>query len=231
MVNERIRLQFWCHSCLSLILCLWMKGLRMSMRTDLCPDVTAVLLAGGRSSRMGLDKALLTVGGTPLVQLLSERLAEVTREVLLSANDPSAYDFLHLTIVADVFPGCGPLAGLHAAMLHSRRSWILALACDLPRISSTLLKSLIRHTQGVDAVVPVTSGGLLQPVCAAYSRAFIPAIERNLRAGENRMIRLLEEPHMRIKRLTPTEGSFSDADLLDIDDPRDLEEFLRLYKS
>ncbi len=108
---------------------------------------------------------------------------------------------------------------------------MLALACDLPRISSDLLRSVIRHTPGFDAVVPVTSGGLPQPVCAAYSRACLPAIERNLRAGENRMIRLLEEPHLRIKRLSPAEGSFSDADLLDIDDPRDLEEFLRPYKS
>ncbi len=180
---------------------------------------------------MGIDKALLSVGGTPMVQLLSTRLAEITDEVLLSANDPSAYDFLNLTIVPDVFPGCGPLAGLHAAMLHSRRPWVLALACDLPRISPGMLKCLIRHAPGFDAVVPVTSGGRLHPVCAAYSRACLPAIERNLRAGENRMIRLLEEPGLRIKRLTATEGNFSEANLLDIDNPRDLEEFLRLHKS
>ena len=180
---------------------------------------------------MGFDKALLTVSGTPMVQLLSTRLGELTDEVLLSANDPSAYDFLNLTVVPDVFPGCGPLAGLHAAMLHSRRPWVLALACDLPRISSGMLKSMIRHTRGFDAVVPVTSGGRLHPVCAAYSRACLPSIERNLRAGENRIIRLLEEPSLRIRRLTAMEGRFSEADLLDIDDPRDLEQFRQLHKS
>ncbi len=180
---------------------------------------------------MGSDKAVLTVDGTPLIQLLSRRLALVAGEVLLSTNDPSAYDFLHLRKIADHFPGCGPLAGLHAAMLHSQRSWILALACDLPRISPELLKNLIRHRQGFDAVIPVTSEGIPQPVCAAYGRSCFPAIERNLRSGENRMLRLLEEPGLRIKLLTSTEGGFSDADLFDVDDPGDLEEFLRLQKS
>jgi molybdopterin-guanine dinucleotide biosynthesis protein A len=58
---------------------------------DLCTDVSAVLLAGGRSGRMGKDKALLTVNGTPVVQLLASRLREITDEVLISTNDPSAY--------------------------------------------------------------------------------------------------------------------------------------------
>ena len=180
---------------------------------------------------MGFDKALLRVNGTPMVQLLAARLAEISDEVLLSTNEPSAYDFLRLTVVPDVFPGCGPLAGLHAALLYSRRPWVLALACDLPRISSGMLTSLIGHTEGVDAVVPVTSGGRLHPVCAVYGRACLPTVDRNLRAGENRMIRLFEEPSLRIRRLTPTEGSFTEADLLDIDDPLDFEKFLSMPKS
>ncbi len=194
-------------------------------------DVTAVLLAGGRSSRMGFDKGLVRVSGQPLLQLLADRLATITDDVLVSANNACEYRFLGLTIVPDVFPGCGPLAGLHAAMRHSRRTWVLTLACDLPRISTDTLKNLIRHTPGFEAVIPVTADGRLHPVCAVYGRACLPASERILEAGENRMIRLLEEPGLHIKRLTAAEGGFSDAEMLDLDSPKDLGEFTRLLGS
>ncbi len=194
-------------------------------------DVTAVLLAGGRSSRMGFDKGLVRVGGQPLLQLLADRLASITDDVMVSANNASEYGFLGLTIVPDVFPGCGPLAGLHAAMLHSRRAWVLALACDLPRISADTLLNLIRHTPGFNAVIPVTADGRLHPVCAVYGKACLPAIERLLKAGENRMIRLLEEPGLHFKRLAAAEGGFSDAEMLDLDSPMDLGEFARLHGS
>lgn len=208
-----------------------MNEIPSTVHAELRPNVTAVLLAGGSSRRMGFDKGLWSVGGRPLLQLLAARLAEVTDEVLLSANDPAAYGSVGLTIIPDIFPRCGPLAGVHAAMLHSWRPWILALACDLPRISSAMLKNLIRHTRGFHAVVPLTSDGRLHPVCAAYRRDCLPAIERLLCRGENRMTRLLEEPGLRVKFLTATEGGFSDADLRDIDNPQDLEEFNQLLKS
>jgi molybdopterin-guanine dinucleotide biosynthesis protein A len=198
---------------------------------DLCADVAAVLLAGGRSRRMGSDKALLPLEGIPLAQRIADCLHEVTDEVLLSAGDPSAYAFLQLPFVPDLFPDRGPVAGLHAAMLHTRRPWVLLLACDLPRISTAFLRHMIRQARGFDIVVPVTTDGCPHPVCAVYGRACLPALVRNLQAGDNRLISLLDEPGLQIRRWHVSDDNFSEADLFDIDRPQDLEAFLRMRKS
>jgi molybdopterin-guanine dinucleotide biosynthesis protein A len=179
---------------------------------------------------MGSDKALLNMRGTSMARLLATRLRELTDEVLLSANDPLTYNFLGLPTVPDLYPGCGPMAGLHAAMLRTNRPWILLLACDLPRVSTEMLNNIILRAPGFDAVIPATSDGRLHPVCAIYSRTCLPAIERGLRASDNRLIRLLEEPGLQIRQLTAAEGDFTDSDLLDLDTREDLEEFLRLSK-
>jgi molybdopterin-guanine dinucleotide biosynthesis protein A len=104
------------------------------------------------------------------------------------------------------------------------------LACDLPRVSTEMLRNIILQAPGFDAVIPATSDGRLHPVCAIYSRTCLPAIEKGLRARDNRLIRLLEEPGLQIRQLTAAEGDFSDSNLLDLDTREDLEEFLRLSK-
>jgi molybdopterin-guanine dinucleotide biosynthesis protein A len=185
------------------------------------PDLAAVLLAGGKSRRMGCDKAVLSLGGQPVALLLANRLHEVTDQVLLSTNEPSAYSFLGLTAVADLYPGCGPMAGVHAALRHTARSMVLVLACDLPAVTTQLLRRIIECAEGFDAVVPMTSDGLLHPVCALYRRACLPVIEQNLRSGENQMMALFDSRHLRVRRLPPGEGDFTDANLMDVDSPED----------
>jgi molybdopterin-guanine dinucleotide biosynthesis protein A len=208
-----------------------MKRFSTGSGPAVCADVAAVLLAGGRSRRMGSDKALLPLDGMPMVQRIAGRLREVTDEVLLSAGDPSAYGFLQLPFVPDRFPDRGPMAGLHAAMLHTSRPRVLLLACDLPRVSAVLLRHAIRQANGFDIVVPVTSDGCPHPVCAVYGRACLPTLERNLQAGDNRLVSLLDEPGLQIRRWHIAEDGFSDAELSDIDHPQDFEALLRARKA
>jgi molybdenum cofactor guanylyltransferase len=184
-------------------------------------DLAAVLLAGGLSRRMGSDKALLRLGETPIIERVKSRLLEITDEVMLSTNDPDAYRFLALPCVPDRYHDCGPLAGLHAAMLETRRPWLLALACDLPGITQAFLRSLCRHSSGYDAIVPVSADGRLHPVCALYHRSCLTVIERNLASGEYRMFRLLEDPGLRVRQLTAAEGDFTEPTLIDLNTPED----------
>lgn len=208
-----------------------MNGSNMYPGGGLYPDLAAVLLAGGQSCRMGFDKAFLRVGGKSVAQLLAARLRTLTDQVLLSANDPSAYTPLGLPIVLDIYAGSGPMAGLHAAMLHSQRPLMLVLACDLPRVPAVLLRNIIESSPGFDAVIPITPDGGLHPVCAVYRRTCLPVVERNLRSGMHRMVSLLDEPGLRVRQLTAAEGGFSDTDLLDLNSPDDYEEFRRMSKS
>ena len=191
------------------------------------PDVAAVLLAGGSSRRMGADKALLPIRGQPVLQHAAAQLRILTDQVLLSADDRRPYDFLGLPAVPDVFPGCGPMAGLHAAMLRTSRPWLIVLACDLPDATAPLLRRLVDAADGFDAVIPAGSDRCLHPVCAVYNRTCLPAIERLLKSGKHRLLSLLEEPGLRIRILSSAEGGFADADLVDLDSPIDYSEYLK----
>jgi molybdopterin-guanine dinucleotide biosynthesis protein A len=175
---------------------------------------------------MGSEKSLLRAGGVPLVQILARRLEGIVDEVLISANDPAVFAFLGLPVVADLFPGCGPMAGLHAAMKATSRELVLLLATDMPRVPSSLLKRLIELSDGVDAVIPQSANGILHPVCAAYRRTCLPATEDLLRRGERQMVRLLEHPDLRFRTLPPGEGGYRDEDLIDIDSPDDYLRFV-----
>lgn len=104
--------------------------------------LTALLLAGGRSSRMGRNKALLSLrpGGPPVIQLIAHKMAEVADEMLLVGCDPRPYAFLGLPCVPDAFPGTGPLGGVYSGLAAARNPYALAVACDMPFLSVDLLK-------------------------------------------------------------------------------------------
>jgi molybdopterin-guanine dinucleotide biosynthesis protein A len=207
------------------------NNLEASTHPALFADVTAVLLAGGQSRRMGRDKALLRIDGLPVAQLLARRLQALTDEVFLSTNDPAAYAFLGLKTISDIHAGRGPLAGLHAALIQTQRPLILVVACDLPGVPEFLLRRLIECSAGYDAIIPCTSNGRLHPVCAVYSRTCLPEIERNLMRGEHQMLAIFRDSLLRVRQLTPGEGGFSDHHLLDVNSPEDFEEYQRQHKS
>jgi len=185
-------------------------------------DVCVVILAGGRSSRMGFDKALLRIGGKPLIQSLADLAAQLAGEVLISTNDPTHYLFLNLPIVEDTYKGQGPLAGLHAGMARTKKSLVLLLGCDLPNASRMPLGRIVDGAPGFDAVVPRTSDGRLHPHCAVYRRTCLDLLREQLEAGRNKAAEFLSRPGLHVRVLDPEEGGFSDSDLVNLNTPEDL---------
>ena len=123
-------------------------------------SICGVILAGGKSRRMGREKALLRIQGLPLAARLAQLLASVTDEIVISCSgNGAALESLGYPVIQDLFPGQGPLAGLHAAIHHTQRPLVLLLACDLPCLHADLLRGLIDASAGFDAVVPQTAGG------------------------------------------------------------------------
>jgi molybdopterin-guanine dinucleotide biosynthesis protein A len=181
----------------------------------------AVILAGGQSRRMGVNKAFLEVDGQPLVQRILERVRPWSDEVLLSSNEPYLYGFLGLTVVADRFRGQGPLAGLHAAMLHSSRQLFLLLACDMPGLGESLLRGLVRSIAGFDAAIPRTADGRCHPLCAIYRRTCLPFIEDNLGRRINRVTDILATSRLRVRWVGEAEGGFSASDLVNLNSLED----------
>ena len=171
---------------------------------------------------MGFNKALLPINGRALIMRVLDQVQLLTDEILLSANDSSAYVCLGLPMVGDVFKSQGPLAGLHAAMLQSTRSLFLLLACDMPNLRESLLRTLISSAAGFDAAVPRTADGRCHPLCAVYRRTCLPTVERNLEWKVNRVTDIFIGSLLRVRWLDEAEGGFCEADLANLNSPQDL---------
>ncbi len=151
-------------------------------RMDLAPDVTTFILAGGKSTRMGRDKAFVVLEGRSLIQRALDIARAVTSDVRI-VGDPAKFAAFAPT-VEDIFPNCGPLGGIHAALCSSQTELNLILAVDVPFVSPELLQYLIQRARDSSATVTVAqSGGRFQPLCAVYRREFSECAETALRAG------------------------------------------------
>jgi len=167
-------------------------------------DVEAFILAGGRSSRMGRDKALLRLGEDTFVERIAGALASLAGESVKIVGARSTEARGGLPVVEDVYKNCGALGGLHAALASAKHNWVMVVACDLPFVTSELLHRLARLRENFQAVVPVQTDNRLQPLCALYRRE--PCLHKAhelLKRGELRPRVLIEE--VRTRRVTPDE--------------------------
>ena len=149
------------------------------------------VLAGGKSSRMGTDKALLTFRGRPLIQHIAEQAAIATGEVTL-IGDEKLYGGMGYAAMKDRRPGWGPLAGIETALDHTRSEWNLVLACDMPGLRAGVLERLCQAAEGLpdeaDSLVPRGPSERLQPLSAVYRARCLTSAREALARGERKVI-------------------------------------------
>ncbi len=188
-----------------------------------------IILAGGKSSRMGRNKALLPVGKRPLIQHLFDRLRPLFDEALISTNDRTGYPALDATWVPDAFPNTGALGGMHASLQAMRSEEAFVIGCDTPQPNLDLVRHLLSLVPGADAVVPRIDGRP-EPTHAVYSRTVVPAAERQLRAGRYKITGFFDEVRVRyveedeVRHFDPELRSFTD-----LDTPAEYEGYLRQH--
>ena len=153
--------------------------------------VTAVILAGGNSTRMKSNKALLPYSGELFIERIHRQLAALFPEVIVVTNTPEHYQFLPCRTVTDFFSGMGSLAGIHAGLVHSRSPYIFAVACDMPYLNEPLIRRLVGNIHGQDVVLPESDGGL-EPLHAVYGKGCLPAMEDSLSRGKSRIVECLD---------------------------------------
>ncbi len=147
--------------------------------------VAGVVLAGGRASRMGgRDKAFAAVGGEPIAVRTIRLFHDIFPQVLVVTNRPERFRGLDVETVADRFAGCGPLAGVHAALLASRHPHVFVAACDMPGLDPDVIRFLLGRLGDADAIVPRWEGDV-EPLHAIYATRCLPAVEACLRAGRH----------------------------------------------
>jgi molybdopterin-guanine dinucleotide biosynthesis protein A len=153
-------------------------------------ELTAVVLAGGRSERMGTDKTLLDVGGKPLVVRVVEAVGEVCERTLIVTNLPEALAGVALpadvTVLRDEVAYQGPLGGIVTALAEAGSGWLLVAAADMPHVEPQVIRALWELREDADAVVPVSEKGL-EPLLALYRvEACLPVARSVLAEGRRR---------------------------------------------
>lgn len=152
-------------------------------------SVLGAVLAGGGSRRMGRDKALVMLGGRPLLAHALQALQGVFREVLIVSAPGTDYPHFGVEVVTDLYPSCGPLAGIHAGLTRAGGRAVFALACDLPHVTSDLVRFVADLPRAGRPQEPRPGAaariaqwrGRLQPLCGLYSAACREALEESLR--------------------------------------------------
>ena len=147
------------------------------------PSATAIpftghVLAGGQSARMGRDKALIEIGGRPLIQSAVSLLKTLTDRVVILGH-AERYDFLGVPVLPDLAPSRGPLSAIHTGLERSGTDVNLFLACDMPLMQGAFLKLLVERASLADAVLMRLDDGSLEPLCAVYNRSCLPVVKTN----------------------------------------------------
>ena len=158
--------------------------------------MNASILVGGKSSRMGSNKAFLELKGKTFIELQIELLREMFDEIFISANTSSEYEYLNLPIFKDIYPGKGPLGGIYTSLINSSSLHTFMLACDMPFVGPELIKHLKDLTKEYDVVIPKSEKGL-EPLHAFYSKKCIDPIKRSLDENNLRIISFF--PHVKVK--------------------------------
>ncbi len=153
--------------------------------------MTSIVLAGGKSLRLGRNKSLATVSGKSLIQWVIDRLATISNEIIIATARGEEIPYssnVSLKTVADIHPGKGPLAGIYSGLIASSSPRAIVVSCDTPFLSVGLLEYMTRTCPGADIVVPRMEEKV-EPLCAVYSKDCVNPIRELL---EQNLLKIIE---------------------------------------
>lgn len=178
-------------------------------------EVTAVILAGGKSSRMGRDKGLAEFNGKPLVQFAIDACRKLTSEIFISTGD-TEYSRFGFPLITDNFKERGPIGGIEAGLTATKTPGILVCPCDMPGISPNILKLILQKATVKNVVVAASGEGKIFPVLGYFSKTALPVIQNQIQKGDFKLMALLKELH------ADTVVVPDEEELLNVNCPEDL---------
>ncbi len=195
------------------------------MNTSLVSDVTGVLLAGGKSRRMGRDKRVLAVGEETLFARSLAALSSVFQHVLVVVAQDTDRLEIDAPVLRDLIPDCGSLGGLYTGLKQAGNEWVFAAACDMPFLDSATIRHFVGLKHEGDVVMAKLRHGL-QPMHALYHRNCLPVMESLIQARDFKIHRLADHPSLRVRLVPPEELHLLDPDARSFDNintPDDLD--------
>ena len=172
-------------------------------------EVTGILLAGGKSRRMGEDKRHLVVGEQTLLERSLAVLRSIFHEVLVVIAQDSPSLGVDVRVVRDLVPDCGSLGGLYSGLMQATTPWVFVVACDMPFLNQAVIAQFTSRRTTADIVMAKLDAGL-QPMHAVYGKQCLPVLEQMVRARQLKIQEIISHPPLRVCYVTET-------DLLTID--------------
>ncbi|WP_077215125.1 molybdenum cofactor guanylyltransferase [Bacillus dakarensis] len=195
-------------------------------------QTTGIILAGGKSTRMGTNKALLDINGKKVIERIIDELRHNVNNMIIVTNSFEDYKFLQLPMVKDRYKGMGPLAGIHAGLSASDTERNLIVACDMPFVSPALGTLLLEELSEYQAVVPEIEGQL-HPLFAAYRKDVQEEIEEALKREQLRIRSFFDRIHVKILTETQLENlgyHFNSTDFYNMNHPEEYHQAKNMSK-
>ncbi|MBW8001244.1 MAG: NTP transferase domain-containing protein [Planctomycetes bacterium] len=158
---------------------------------------TAIIMAGGASSRMGQDKSMLPIEGESMIEHIYGQLEGNFSEIIISSNEADKHGFLGVKVVADRVTGQGPLMGIASALEESANDLNFVLACDIPRLDIDFVRGMLRGAGDFDAVIPRRGADKIEPLFGVYNKSILGNINKALEAGKRRVSEALEASNVK----------------------------------
>lgn len=184
--------------------------------------LSGIILSGGKSVRMGTDKAFIEINGVPIIQRIFNVFERCFNEIIIVTNQKESYTGFKAKIVSDLIIDRGALGGLYTGLFFSSNPYSFCVACDMPFLNESIIRYLIQKTDGYDAIVPRTEDGL-QPLHAIYSKSCLKPIKELMDSGKYKIIDFY--PLIKIKIVEESEFILLDRtkkSFININTPEDL---------
>ena len=192
--------------------------------------ITGIILAGGKSSRFGSNKALANFNGTPLIERVTGVLGKIFQKLIIITNNPVEYSYLNIPLHQDLVKGLGPVGGIYTGLDALDDDWGFFCACDMPFVNEGLVRYITSLKNGFDAVVPKIDWKI-EPLHALYSKRCLPYMKdliykkeyQTVKAFDNMNVRFVGEEE--IKKYDPQVKTF-----LNVNRQDELKEILKMEK-
>ena len=158
--------------------------------------LTAIILAGGESSRMGQDKGLMLLDGKPMIQHIIEAVESIVDDIIIIAHH-NGYESFGYPVYQDLIKNKGPLGGIYTGLHYSSSKKNIVLSCDVPLLTKKLIQLLIKESEGFDVTVPINNGEI-HPLIAVYSSSCIAVFKKELEKGHLKVKEALEKVNLNV---------------------------------
>lgn len=181
--------------------------------------MTGIILAGGRNTRIGTNKALLKVDGGTIIENTATVLSPLFESLIVVTNSPDSYEFLGLKTVPDLEPGKGPLVGIYSGLLASSDKWNFVVGCDMPFLSRELIAFMSKFCDASDVVVPRLDS-YYESLHAFYNESCLDSMKQQIESGNLKInslfatLRLHEITREEIERFGDTHTLFFNVNTL-----------------